>query len=474
MKIKKSIKLFIILISFALVTTIHAIPPPTGVPIIAQRENAELGKKLMQELRQHAIIVDDPIIQNYIQTLGQRLLSHTESSLKKFHFFILQDSSINAFAMPGGYIGINSGLLLSTRTESELAAVLAHEIAHITQHHLERLLEQVDNINIPATAALMATLLLGASSGSASTANAATGAAMAVMAGSTQHLLNFTRSNEAEADRIGMKTLYNAGFDPEAMPNFFEQMERANIEYGNQLPPYLLTHPVTGTRIADSRGKAELYPKKNFTSSLAYSLIKVRIQVLMIREKYRALSVFKSLSTRSDAERYGYALAAFLDRKVELAKENIDILLKKNSDIIYQLLLAQILSVHNLPGSLSLLQQQLTIHATYYPLIIQYASTLIDNNQAQPAEDFLNQFSATYSDDLMFLHLLSQAQAKNKNLAEAYITRAKMYEIQGYFKQALILLQQALKLPKIDITTKNLINKKISYLKMEIQSCKTC
>jgi len=466
--VKHYYKIFIILISLFSVTLAWAVPPPSGVPIITQKQNALLGKKLMQEIRRQGVVIDDPIIQNYLQTLGQKLLAHTNSSLKTFHFFVLNDSTINAFAMPGGYIGVNSGLIFATSNESELAAVLAHEIAHITQHHMERLLEQVDNINIPATAALMAALLLGSTSGSAATANAATGAAMAVMAGSTQHLLNFTRSNEAEADRMGMQTLYSAGFDPEAMPNFFEQMQRENLDYDNRLPPFLLTHPVTGTRIAESRDKAELYPHQSLPPSLTYALVKARMQVLTIREKFRAISHFKALlnsNTNQNATRYGYALALYEDRKLAPAQTNIDLLLTKNHEIIYLLLKAQIAAEHDPSMALNLLQPALSTNTQYYPLIIQYGETLLNNHQAEAAKIFLAKYADSYTDNILFQQLFGDVQAKAHALPEAYLARAKVYEMEGYNQPALTLLEQALKLPQLSGNTRTKINAKISELK---------
>lgn len=470
----KNLKFLLVFVICTAIPLTYAVPPPDGISIITQKEQAELGKKLMQEIRRKAIVIDDPIIYNYIENLGQKLLAHTDSNIKKFHFFVLQDPTINAFSMPGGYIGINSGLIFATRSESELAAVLAHEIAHITQHHIERLLEQVDNINIPATAALMAAILAGASSGSPSAANAATGAAMAVMAGSTQHLLNFTRSNEAEADRIGMKTLHSAGFDPEAMPNFFAQMEHVNLNYDNQIPPYLLTHPVTSARIADSKNRAAAYPKQAIIPSTAYPLVKVRLNVLTVREKTRVASHFKSLLTNNNlseytqnAVRYAYALALYENRQFTLAQNNLDPLIKKNGDIIYQLLKAQIEAERNVNAALDLLKTALNSNPHYYPLIMQYAQTLLDNKQAQTAKNLLEKYAPNYSDNPLFQQTLAQAEAQAGALGDAYLSKAKLYELAGYNHQALILLQQALKLPKLSVNTKTKIKVKISQLKAD-------
>jgi len=169
------------------------------------------------------------------------------------------ENDINAFAGPGGYIGVNSGLILMTEAESELASVIAHEIGHVTQRHLFRAAEAAGRLSIPTMAATLAAILLGTQSPAMGQA-----AIMAIQAGSVQFQINFTRENEEEADRVGMQTLANSQFDPRSMPTFFERLQQSTRYYGQNIPEFLRTHPVTASRISDTRGRAETYPYKQY------------------------------------------------------------------------------------------------------------------------------------------------------------------------------------------------------------------
>ena len=183
--------------------------------LISPIEEKKLGDAFFRNLHSEIKINNDPEIQQYIQAIGQRLVTNSDTPGSPFHFFVVIDKSINAFAGPGGYIGINSGLLITTESESEMASVMAHEVAHVTQRHLYRAFEAASQLSLPTAAAMLAAILLG-------TQNAELGLAAltAIQAGSIQLQINFTRSNEQEADRIGMQTLVRSDFNPRSMPVF--------------------------------------------------------------------------------------------------------------------------------------------------------------------------------------------------------------------------------------------------------------
>jgi len=178
----------------------------------------QLGDYYMKVLRQQLPVINDPQIRNYINELGFRLVSSNEDTKdRQFYFFVINDPTINAFAMPGGYIGINSGLIQNAESESELAGVMAHEIAHVTQRHLARRLEQQQQISIPTLLATLGSVLVMTKNSQAGMA-ALTG----IQAGASQVMINHTRTNESEADRIGIVTLANAGFEPSGMASFLK------------------------------------------------------------------------------------------------------------------------------------------------------------------------------------------------------------------------------------------------------------
>ena len=230
--------------------------------ILTSTDEKQMGKEFMQAVRSNLSVLDDGIVNDYIQSLGDKLVINSNAKNKRFKFFVVINPAINAFAGPDAHIGIYSGTIIATRSESELAAVMAHEVAHVTQHHMEHLIERMKNTQMTATAGALAALIVGAATG---VGNAAAGATMASMGGAQQHLINFTKEKEVEADHIGMRTLYNSGFDPFAMPNFFERVQRLTYDYNNdQIPTFFLTHPATNDRIAESKDRANQYSKRQF------------------------------------------------------------------------------------------------------------------------------------------------------------------------------------------------------------------
>ncbi len=223
--------------------------------LISPQEALNYGASMLRQMRALDMVVDDPLLDDYINDLGHRLAASSDKPKDRFTFFIVKDPEINAFAAPGGYIGVNVGLMTITRNESELAGVIAHEIGHITQNHLQRAFEASKK-----DAPLMALVLLGAVLASASSHSG--DAPMAVLAGGqgliAQKSINFTRKDEIEADRVGIQTLAKAGFDPNAMADFFQRMQDvlSTGAGGEDVPALLQTHPVTTMRISDAKARA--------------------------------------------------------------------------------------------------------------------------------------------------------------------------------------------------------------------------
>lgn len=230
--------------------------------LISPQEAHQYGAAMLHQMRALNKVLEDPQVNQYLNDVGYRLVAASKDPEQKFTFFVVRDPEINAFAAPGGYIGVNSGLIILARNESELAAVMAHEIGHISQHHLERAFEASKK-----DAPLMALVLLGAIAAGSSGGNNGD-AGLAVLAGGqgllAQRQINFTRADEAEADRVGIQTLANAGYNPEAMANFFQRMEDTLRpgSGGISVPELLQTHPVTAKRISDARARARALEKE--------------------------------------------------------------------------------------------------------------------------------------------------------------------------------------------------------------------
>lgn len=233
--------------------------------VISPAEQAEYGAMTLAQLRHYDYVLEDPLIDGWLRSMGNRLAASSETPKQPFTFFMLRDRQINAFATLGGYIGVNAGLVLTAQSEDEVAGVLSHEIAHVTQAHVLRAVERAKRDSVPILLAMLGAIAVAQASGGNSSDDATMAAVMSAQGLIAQRQIDYTRSNEAEADRIGIRTLSRSGYDPEGMASFFERMQAASR--GNQggdryrAPDYLLTHPVTALRITEARERAAKLPK---------------------------------------------------------------------------------------------------------------------------------------------------------------------------------------------------------------------
>lgn len=291
-------------------------------------DEARLGEAFLREILASTEALHDPEIEEYVSDVGFRLVQASDGASMPFTFVVLNDPLVNAFAGPTGVIGVNSGLLLAAGTESEFAAVVAHEVAHVTQRHLARGFELNDRSSIPTMAGILAALVLASQSSEAGQAALAT-----VVGGRAQAQIDSIRANELEADRIGIEILARAKFDPRAMAGFFEQLQSAQRYF--RLPPeFLATHPVTTSRIAESRERAEQHRYKQFEDSLAFAFAQAKLTVLTLGGK-KALEQFDTAVRQGagsfpQAQRYGRALALMALERWKLALKDITALAASN------------------------------------------------------------------------------------------------------------------------------------------------
>src|SRR5690554_899833 len=229
--------------------------------VLSPAQQQEYGQMLLAQLRHYELVLEDPLIDHWLRGAGNRLASASDQPRQSFTFFMMRDRSINAFATLGGYIGINVGLVLTAEIEDEVAAVMAHEIVHVTQNHVLRSVERAQRDSLPTLLAMLGAIALASSSDSTSSGNAGMAAIASIQGLAIQRQIDYTRSNESEADRIGMRTLSRSGYDVDAMASMFERMQAVSrVNQGpelTRLPDYLRTHPVTTTRIAEARERAE-------------------------------------------------------------------------------------------------------------------------------------------------------------------------------------------------------------------------
>ena len=252
--------------------------------VISPSYERRLGQMFLKQVRHFSRIIDDPEVESYIQALGYNLSSHSDNTEQPFTFFMIDNPVSNAFAGPGGMIGINSGVILNSESESEFAGVVAHEIAHVTQRHLARTFEEAKKFSLPTAAAMIGALII------ATQDPAAGQAAITGIAGfNVQNQINFTRENEEEADRIGISLLAKSDYDPRGMPAFFERLQKISKFSQSNAPDFFRTHPLTTSRIADSRSRAESYPEKKFKNSHTYELIRYKLLVKTLKTPKEAI-----------------------------------------------------------------------------------------------------------------------------------------------------------------------------------------
>ncbi len=400
----------------------------------------------MRSIRKSLHLVDDPEVNDYIENLGYRLLANSDFVDQRFTFFVVESPVINAFAGPGGHIGIHSGLILITQSEAELASVMAHEIAHVTQRHLARAVEATAKMNLPMAAALITAIVLGSQDTQLGTA-----ALAAATAGNIQKQINFTRSNEKEADRIGVQILAAAGFDPRSMPRFFARMQQASGALENPQFEFLRTHPVTTSRIADTRNRAEQFPATPAADSLNYELIKAKLEVLTAKDPQRSVALFTSRlreePSPAPALRYGYALALLRAGDHDAARVTAEKLVGQYPDkIAFQILLAEAeLAGGARQQALRRYQNQLSLNPLNQALTLLYAKALIHSGEPQPAANLLNEYLHRRQASPLLYSLLAQAENDAGNTIPAHQALAEFYYLNGETSTAINQLRIALR-----------------------------
>lgn len=446
--------------------------PEMGDPSTAEvtpDDERRLGESLMRWLRQKDMIASDPLVQSYINSLGYQLVANSNEYNQPFTFFVVSDPSINAFAAPGGFIGVHIGLILTSQTESELAAVLAHEIAHITQKHLTRTYESAKKHQLTTAVALLAAILIGQNVENLTEAAIATS-----VAANAQLQLNFTRAHEQEADYIGIRTLANAYFDPQGMPDFFERMQKASRLYGTAPPEFLSTHPVTVNRIAESRDRARNITVRAGKPNKLYEFIKARIEVQKAKDIHRFIreyQLIKSSVKNPLIYQYTLAIAYLKAEQAPKAMKTIKPLVKSEPEnILYRIAQAEIQqSLKQSKLALKNFQSLLSLYPYDYAITIHYAQHLLLTGHNKMAYTLLQDYQRNRSSDILTLNLLSQAASKTGKTAEAYLYLAEHNFLKGNTHNAISHLKTASSVKGLDYYLSAKIEAKLKeYKKMAL------
>jgi predicted Zn-dependent protease len=438
----------------------------TAGQLISPEQEKQFGESFMRQIRRSGKLMQDPELNDYLRNLGYQLAAASDTPGYGFTFFLVNDPSINAFAGPGGYIGVHTGLLMAARNESELAGVLAHEISHVTQRHLLRAYEAAQRMSLPTAAALLAAILIGSQDGQAGQA-----ALVGIQAASAQYQINFTRANEHEADRVGIQTLVRASIDPMGMPGFFERLHQQNRLYGSRLPEFLSTHPVTTNRIAETTARAEAHAGQGRKDSLGFQLARAKLQVQASHQLRDLLADYEARAgALGEAERFGYALALWRNGDREGAHRELTRLYRDSPDhLSYPLNLAKLELERNQPQrALALYEEILALNPRNVTASRAYAAALLSQNQAARARTLLlglTQRGETQDPDLY--QLLAEAAGQAGNLRESHEATAEYYYLNGQTHAAIDQLELALKVPQLGFYDNARISARLHTFKQE-------
>lgn len=437
--------------------------------LISPAQEQELGAAFFRSLHSRININQDAEIQQYIQSIGRQLVENSDLPTYPFHFFVVLDNQINAFAGPGGYIGINSGLLLLTESESELASVMAHEVAHVTQRHLYRAFEAASKLSIPTAAATLAAILIGTQSPALGQA-----ALVAIQAGSIQFQIDFTRDNEKEADRVGMKTLSRSNYNPRSMPVFFERLQQSTRYYGQGIPEFLRTHPVSSSRISDTRSRSNKYPYKQYPDSQGYQLSKAKLRVVTSSDKNIPFKYFKTREHQGTKDqqaiaRYGVGLVHIEKQQFSTATNIFQQLANHypNQPQYAYALAKSALEAQRYNKALNLLKKATISFPTNNALKIEYISTLLKAGKPRKAKMALKTFNYLSKNQPFYFELLAQTYASLKLPAESHRYLAEYYYLVGQTKAAILQINLAKKAKNINFYLQAILNERLLFFKEE-------
>ena len=408
--------------------------------VLTPLDEQRIGEEILREVATSDQVVNDIEALDYLQALGSRLATNSPDNQQRFTFFLVRDNSINAFAMPGGVIGVHTGLILSTLSESELASVLAHEIGHVVQRHLARMLAQQKQ-DAWKSIAVMAFGLLAARSNP----QLASASLQAAQAGAIQRQLDYTREHEREADRVGLQILNDAKFDPRAMPMFFEQLMKGTRFYDGGAPSFLRTHPLTTERMADMQNRVDQLPYRQVVDSAEFFYVRAKLRAEMEKPQ-QAIAMFednlreKKYSNEA-AQHYGLAEALMRANQPQRARQEVAWLAANAPR--HPMLETQAARLEVASGkpraAAEKYTQALAVYPTYRGLIYGYAALLLETRQPQAALKFIEEKQPAYPDDAHLYTLKSQAYTQlGKNLlrhqaqGEAYY---RNYDLPGAIGQ---------------------------------------
>lgn len=430
---------------------------------LSQSHEDRIGREIMGQIRSSGDFLNDPALAEYLNQMGDALTLAARTGGQAFQFFLVRDTSLNAFALPGGYVGVHTGLIAATRNESELAGVLAHEIAHVTQKHIARMVDDQRGVGLSTLAALALAILAARSNSDASQAILATSQALAV-----QRQLDFTRENEKEADRIGLQTMQGSGYSPQGMASFFERLQARTRLLENNAPAYLRTHPLSHERIADLQNRLADLPYRQHADSPAYLFARARVQAEE-GDRHEAVKRFEVLVADRPSAEHWYGLAWAALRAADFAKADTasaKVMGMAPMEPMVQLLAVEVaLAAGRVEQAADLAQTALKAHGGYRPLIYAQVTALLRSGKAAPALARLDDYLRTWISDARLYALRAEAHKALGHTAQSHQDQAELYLLDDRLQAAIEQLELAQHSPGADFYTQSIIDARLRFLR---------
>lgn len=462
-----------LLLSLALAFPAHALDLPdlgdVGASEFSPAEERRIGEEIIREIRwKDAAYLDDPEVEEYINRLGKRLVAVSNNPQQNFDFFGVKDGTLNAFALPGGYIGVHTGLILAAESESELASVLGHEIAHVTQRHIAQIVGKQSQAGMLMLASLLVAILAARSNSQVSEAAVAAG-----QAGAIQSQLGYTRDFEREADRVGLQTLEAAGFDVRGMPGFFERLQRASRLYENNAPAYLRTHPLTTERIADMENRAASMRYRQVPDSADFRFVraKLRVQAAQPADAVREYEDRSARTPKDEATHYGLVRALMRAGRLDEAETRLAALRRTAEPSPFiESLGAELEMARRDPAAAV---RTLEAAAKRFPgnQSVRYALADAQIIAGRPADAVagVRQALQARGDDIRMWRLLSRANAALGKRTAQHRAQAEVYALQGSYPAALEQLEIARKAGDGDFYELSAVDARLREMKVRVR-----
>ncbi|KKN97933.1 hypothetical protein LCGC14_0151300 [marine sediment metagenome] len=446
----------------------------TSSSIMSREQEYQMGRTWLTMLRGAVPTLEDPQLKSFVENRVYALAETSQLSDRRLAFVMIDSPELNAFAAPGGVVGVNAGLFLHAQTEGEFASVMAHELAHLSQRHFARGLEQQQNMQMPFMAAMLASIVLAAAGGG----DAGFAALASTQAAAIQEQRRFSRQNEQEADRIGLTNLVAAGYNPLAMPNMFERLAQLS-RFDSNPPEFLLTHPVSQSRMADTRNRAAQLPSGGEDDTVEYQMMRARVQIHYESSPGLSAKRFRVLldehDGNHDAARYGLALALTRGGQHSTAEETLAPLLQKEPHNL-TVALAQVEIDSNrgrLAAALSRTRELMQNYPGNFPLQFTEADLLLKQQDYAEAAKAINRLAGQRSDDPDVWYLAAEIRGLAGNILGVHLARAEYFMLTGDTEQAGEQLDLALKRANGNFVTSSRIRERqeeLSRRRKQIES----